>query len=160
MAHQYRASVRWGRDGATFTDNKYSRRHVWAFDEGLEVPASSSPLSVRVPLSVAAAVDPEEALVAAIASCHMLFFLAFAAHRGFVVDRYEDAAVGTMGKNEHGKDFIAKVELNPAVVFAGAKLPSEQDVAALHHRAHEECYIANSVKSEVILAGATFSLSS
>src|ERR1700751_296022 len=106
MAHEYSADVIWTReDGAPFTDNRYSRAHVWRFDGGVEVPASSSPMSVKLPLSRADAVDPEEALVAALSSCHMLFFLDFAAHAGFVVDRYEDAAVGVMGKNERGKFF-------------------------------------------------------
>ena len=157
MEHHYRASVRWNRGGADFTDRKYSRGHVWSFDGGAQVAASSSPLNVLLPHSIAAAVDPEEALVAALASCHMLFFLDFAARRGFVIDRYEDAAVGTMGKNEQGKGFIARVELNPHAVFTGAQRPTQQDVTALHHRAHEECYIANSVKSEVAVAAASFS---
>src|SRR5580700_8790079 len=106
MAHEYRADVVWTRGDAAFLDNRYSRAHVWRFDGGVEVPASSSPLSVRLPLSRADAVDPEEALVAATASCHMLFFLSFAAKGGFLVERYEDAAVGVMTKNEHGRLFI------------------------------------------------------
>src|ERR1700745_2603041 len=103
MAHQYTATVLWTRGDAPFTDRAYSRGHVWRFDGGVEVPGSSSPLSVKLPLSRADAVDPEEALVASVSSCHMLFFLDFAAKSGFVVDKYEDAAVGVMTKNEHGK---------------------------------------------------------
>ena len=151
MAHEYRAEIIWTRDGAAFVDNRYSRGHVWRFDGGVEVPASSSPLSVRLPLSRADAVDPEEAFVAALASCHMLFFLSFAAKGGFVVDRYEDAAVGTMSKNERGKFYVSKITLNPSVAFSG-KSPSPEEFDTMHHRAHEECYIANSVRSEVVVA--------
>jgi organic hydroperoxide reductase OsmC/OhrA len=153
MAHQYKASVRWSRGGAAFTDSRYSRAHVWGFDGGLEVPASSSPLSVRPPYSREDAVDPEEAFVAALSSCHMLFFLSFAAKAGFVVDSYEDRAVGSVEKNERGKLFVAKVTLDPQVVFSGEKCPSPDEIAELHHRSHEECFIANSVKSEVVVTG-------
>jgi organic hydroperoxide reductase OsmC/OhrA len=150
MTHEYKATVLWQRGDAKFTDNRYSRGHVWKFD-GIEIPASSAPSSVRLPYSVAEAVDPEEALVAAVSSCHMLFFLAFAAQGGFTVDRYEDAAVGVMTKNERGKLFVSKVTLRPAVTFARDKPPGEADVATMHHRSHEECFIANSVKSEVVV---------
>jgi len=152
MTHEYRANIIWTRDGATFTDNRYSRGHLWRFDEGVEVPASSSPLSVRLPRSRADAVDPEEALVAAVASCHMLFFLSFAAKAGFVVDTYEDTPAGIMTKNEHGKLFVSKITLNPAIAFSGRKQPSAEELNALHHRSHEECYIANSVRAEVVVA--------
>ena len=156
MAHDYRATVLWTRNGAVFTDNRYSRGHVWKFD-GLEVPGSSAPSSVRLPYSVAEAVDPEEALVAAVSSCHMLFFLAFAAKEGFTVERYEDAALGVMTNNENGKLYVSKVTLNPAVAFTAVKRPAPADVDALHHHAHEECYIANSVKAEIIVT-ATFTV--
>src|SRR5499425_3392807 len=152
MAHEYNAQVVWSRDGAAFTDNRYSRGHVWRFDGGVEVPASSSPLSVKLPFSRADAVDPEEALVAAVSSCHMLFFLGFAAKAGFVVDKYEDSPVGVMTKNEQGKLFVSKITLRPAVSFSGPKQPSAQEVDALHHHAHEECYVANSVRAEVAVA--------
>jgi organic hydroperoxide reductase OsmC/OhrA len=152
MAHEYRADVVWARGDVAFLDNRYSRAHVWRFDGGVEVPASSSPLSVRLPLSRADAVDPEEALVAATASCHMLFFLSFAAKGGFLVERYEDAAVGVMTKNEHDRLFISKITLNPMVAFAGAKRPSAEELDALHHHAHEECYVANSVRAEIVVA--------
>lgn len=151
MAHEYTAEVVWTRDGAVFTDNRYSRGHVWRFDGGVEVPASSSPLSVKLPLSRADAVDPEEALVAAVASCHMLFFLGFAAKAGFVVDKYEDAPVGVMTKNEQGKLFVSKITLSPAITFSGPKQPSADELDALHHRSHEECYVANSVRAEVVV---------
>jgi len=152
MAHEYTAKVIWTRGGAVFTDNRYSRGHVWRFDGGVDVPASSSPLSVKLPLSRADAVDPEEALVAAVSSCHMLFFLGFAAKAGFVVDEYEDAALGVMTKNEQGKLFVSKITLSPAISFSGSKQPSAQELDALHHRAHEECYVANSVRAEVVVA--------
>jgi organic hydroperoxide reductase OsmC/OhrA len=152
MAHEYTAEVIWTRDGAVFTDNRYSRGHVWRFDGGVEVPASSSPRSVKLPLSRADAVDPEEALVAAVSSCHMLFFLGFAAKAGFVVDKYADAALGVMTKNEQGKLFVSKVTLRPAVTFSGDKRPSAEEFEALHHHAHDECYVANSVRAEVVVA--------
>jgi organic hydroperoxide reductase OsmC/OhrA len=151
MTHAYQATVVWTRGDAVFTDNRYSRGHAWTFDGGVAVPASAAPSSVRPPYSVAAAVDPEEALVAAVSSCHMLFFLAFAAKGGFVVDRYEDAARGVMTKNEAGKLYVSKVTLAPAVTFSGTKRPMPADVDALHHRAHEECFIAHSVRSEIVV---------
>src|SRR5207302_1912037 len=154
MAHQYRATVKWTRSGATFTDQRYSRGHTWSFDGGVTVPASSSPLSVKLPYSVAEAVDPEEAFVAALASCHMLTFLYVAAKQGFVVEDYTDDAVGEMSKNERGKFWVSKVILSPAIAFAGEKRPSPDQWDELHHLAHEECYITNSVKSEVIVQGA------
>jgi organic hydroperoxide reductase OsmC/OhrA len=151
MAHEYCATVSWTRGDAKFTDNRYSRAHVWRFDGGIEVPASSSPLSVRPPYSATEAVDPEEAFVASVSSCHMLTFLFLAARDGFVVDRYEDEALGVMTKNAKGKLFVSKVTLRPAIDFSGGKLPSAAEVVALHHHAHEECYIANSVLSEVVV---------
>ena len=153
MSHEYKAMVRWARDGAAFTDNKYSRAHVWGFDGGIEVPASSSPLSVRLPYSREDAVDPEEGFVAALSSCHMLFFLTFAAKAGFVVDSYEDRVCGIMEKNSQGKLFVSKVTLDPRTAFSGEKRPSPDEIAELHQRSHEECFIANSVKSEVVVAG-------
>ncbi|MEW6258211.1 MAG: OsmC family protein [Pseudomonadota bacterium] len=156
MDHVYRATIRWERGDAAFTDGRYSRAHVLAFD-GLSVPGSSSPFSVRVPLSREDAVDPEEGLVAAAASCHMLFFLDFARRAGFTVDRYEDPATGEMAPNEAGKLYVARVTLNPAVTFSGAKTPSAEDYETLHHRAHEECYIGHSIRAEMVIRP-TFSL--
>ena len=147
--HEYQARIHWERGAAPFTDNRYSRGHRWHFDGGVEVPASSSPHTVRVPLSVAAAVDPEEALVASLSSCHMLWFLSLAASGGFRVDEYTDDAIGVMGKNAAGKIAMLRVTLRPRVVFSGERLPSRADIAQLHHRAHEECFIANSVTTEV-----------
>jgi organic hydroperoxide reductase OsmC/OhrA len=152
MAHEYKAAISWKRgSGEAFTDIKFSRAHQWSFDGGVTVPASSSPLSVRVPLSRADAVDPEEALVAALSSCHMLTFLYFAAKQGFVVDAYDDEAVGVMTKNERGKLYVSRVALRPRIAFSGAKQPSAAELADLHHHAHEECYIANSVLTEVVV---------
>ena len=152
MAHEYKATVSWKRpDGEAFTDMNFSRGHEWSFDGGVTVPASSSPLSVQLPYSRADAVDPEEALVAALSSCHMLTFLYFAAKGGFVVDCYEDDAVGVMTKNERGKLFVSKITLRPRIAFSGAKQPSAAELDELHHHAHEECYIANSVLTEVVV---------
>jgi organic hydroperoxide reductase OsmC/OhrA len=152
MAHEYKATVSWKRgSGEAFTDIKFSRAHEWSFDGGVKVPASSSPLSVKLPFSKADAVDPEEALVAALSSCHMLTFLYLAAKQGFVVDAYEDEAVGVMTKNERGKLFVSKVALRPRIAFSGAKQPSAAQLDELHHHAHEECYIANSVLTEVVV---------
>lgn len=145
---EYTATVLWQRHGATFSDNRYSRAHQWRFDGGAVVPGSSSPHSVRVPLSDPAAVDPEEAFVASLSSCHMLWFLSIAARRGFVVDSYEDTAIGVMAKNEQGKLAMTVVTLRPKAVFIDRQ-PSAEELDALHHAAHEECYIATSVKSEV-----------
>jgi organic hydroperoxide reductase OsmC/OhrA len=151
MAHAYRATVLWRRGDQPFLDRRYSRGHVWRFDEGIEVPASSSPFVVP-DHSLAAAVDPEEAFVASLSSCHMLFFLDFASRAGLRIDSYEDAAVGEMAKDANGKLYVAKVTLNPAITFSGDKRPSEAEIAALHHRSHAECFIANSVKTEIVTA--------
>jgi organic hydroperoxide reductase OsmC/OhrA len=147
--HEYRARILWTRGAAAFTDNRYSRAHRWQFDGGIEVPASSSPHVVRVPLSDEHAVDPEEALVAALSSCHMLFFLSFAAARGFRVDDYTDEASGVLGKNAAGRTAMLRVTLHPRVAFSGERLPQRADIDSLHHRSHQECFIANSVTTEV-----------
>jgi organic hydroperoxide reductase OsmC/OhrA len=146
----YTATIAWDRQGAAFTDNRYSRGHRWLFDGGVEVPASASPHSVPAPLSVAAAVDPEEAFVAAVSSCHMLWFLSIAAKRGHVVDSYRDDAIGVMGHSPKGKIVVAKVRLRPLVAFSGPSAPSNGELDTLHHQAHEACYIANSIITEVI----------
>ena len=144
----YQATVRWERSGATFTDQRYSRAHTWAFDGGLTVPASASPHVVARPFTLEAAVDPEEAFVAALSSCHMLWFLSIAAAQGFVVDWYEDRASGVMAKNAEGRLAMTEVTLRPVVRWAGREPPPEA-LEALHARAHEECFIANSVKTMV-----------
>jgi organic hydroperoxide reductase OsmC/OhrA len=153
MAHDYRATIEWRRDGAVFTDGKYTRGHRWIFDGGVEVPASSAPSSVPLPYSRADAVDPEEALCASVSSCHMLFFLAFAAKKGFVVDSYRDEAVATMSRNERAKLYVSAISLNPDITFSGERQPNPAEIADLHHRSHAECYIANSILAEVTVAG-------
>lgn len=144
----YTATTSWRRNGATFTDRKYSRAHQWKFDGGTVVPGSSSPQVVRVPLSDAAAVDPEEAFLASLSSCHLLWFLDLACRQGWVVDSYDDEVVGVLGKNEQGKMAITLVTLRPRTVFTGRQ-PTLEELNALHHEAHEQCYIAASVWSEV-----------
>jgi organic hydroperoxide reductase OsmC/OhrA len=143
------ATVEWRRPaGAAFTDQRYPRAHRWHFDGGAEVPASSSPHVVPLPLSDAAAVDPEEAFVAALASCHMLWFLSIAAARGHVVERYVDAAEGTMARNAAGRLAMTVVTLRPRVDFA-APAPAEAEQRAMHEQAHHECFLAASVRSEM-----------
>ena len=150
--HEYAATVTWQRAaGAKFTDNKYSRAHQWSFDGGAVVPASSSPHVVPVPLSDAAAVDPEEAFVASLSACHMLFFLFHAAKKGYVIERYEDAALGTMGKNAEGRTAMLKVVLRPRIQWGGSKRPSAEELDAMHHQSHLDCFIANSVRTEVTI---------
>ncbi|HZF24959.1 MAG TPA: OsmC family protein [Steroidobacteraceae bacterium] len=143
------ATVVWERPaGAAFKDNKYSRAHEWRFDGGTVVPASSSPHVVPLPLSRADAVDPEEAFIAALSSCHMLFFLSYAARAGLVIDSYEDDAVGETGKNAAGALAMLRVQLRPKITWAD-KTPSATELDDLHHRSHASCYIANSVTTQV-----------
>lgn len=144
----YTATISWSRDGASFTDNRFSRRHTWTFDGGIELPASASPQVVPPPLSALDAVDPEEAFVASLSSCHMLWFLSITAKKGFVVDSYRDEASGVLSKDSDGKLAMTLVTLRPRVVFAGDG-PSQEEFESLHHQAHERCFIANSVKTEV-----------
>lgn len=151
--HQFEAQLVWQRGAQPFSDNRYSRAHEWRFDGGLSVPASSSPLSVALPMSDASAVDPEEALVAAVSSCHMLFFLSLAARDGFVVDSYRDHAIGILDKDAAGKMSMTRITLRPDIAFAGTA-PDAGQLDALHHGAHDRCYIANSIKTEVVVEGA------
>ena len=144
------AHVIWERaDGVRFTDNKYSRAHRWQFDGGAIVPASSSPAVVPVPLSDPAGVDPEEAFVASLSSCHMLYFLFFAAKGGFTIDSYRDEAVGHVEKNEEGRQAVTRVVLRPAIAFSGERVPTPEQIAEMHDKAHHECFIANSVRTVV-----------
>ena len=148
--HEYGADVLWQRAAhEDFTDQRYSRRHRLRFDGGTEVQGSSSPSVVPLPMSDAAAVDPEEIFVASLAACHMLWFLSLAAQNGHVVDSYHDAAVGVMTRNADGKLWISVVTLRPEVRFGGERRPTAEALLRLHDRAHEECFIANSVKTEV-----------
>lgn len=151
--HRYTAVVEWARGEARFTDGRYGRGHRWLFDGGVEVPASSAPSSVPVPFSRPDAVDPEEAFVAALSSCHMLFFLYLAQKAGLVVDSYRDEASGVMTPNGRGKLFVSAVTLDPTIAFGGERRPEAAEIAALHHAAHAECYLANSVLTEVSVAG-------
>ncbi|MCI0405644.1 MAG: OsmC family protein [candidate division Zixibacteria bacterium] len=147
--HRYEAKISWSRNGAKFLNQQYSRGHEWSFDGGIKISASASPQAVRAPLSVAEAIDPEEALVAAASSCHMLFFLSRASKQGFVVDSYVDEPFGMVEKNPQGKFAVTHITLRPKIQFSGEKRPTGSELSALHHAAHEECYIANSLKSEV-----------
>lgn len=152
MAGTYVATVVWRcGEGEHFPDHRYSRAHDWLFDGGARVRASASPRTVSPPLSDPSAVDPEEALVAALSSCHMLFFLWLAAQRGFSVLSYEDAASGTMSQGPDGREWITGVTLQPKVIFDGQKRPTKADVDALHDESHERCYIANSVRTEIVV---------
>jgi organic hydroperoxide reductase OsmC/OhrA len=143
------AEVRWELSGEDFRAGKYSREHIWKFDGGLTLPASPSPQIVREPYSSAAAVDPEEAFVAAIASCHLLTFLHLASRRGIVVTRYVDHAAGSMTKNERGVPWVSQVVLRPRIDYGDGSKPTAEVEAGLHHDAHDQCFIANSVKTAI-----------
>jgi organic hydroperoxide reductase OsmC/OhrA len=151
--HLYKATVAWNRGDGEFAKGRYSRGHTWSFDGGIAVPASASPQVVPKPYVVEAAVDPEEAFIASLSSCHMLTFLDLARRAGFVVASYEDEAEGVMAKNAAGKYWVSKVTLRPRIAWGGDKQPSQDDLARLHHVAHEECFIANSVKTDVNVEG-------
>lgn len=146
---EHKAIIRWQQSGGEWAKGRYSREHTWTFDGGLTVPASSSPSAVPVPLSNPAHVDPEEAFVASLSSCHMLTFLYLAYREGIAVASYEDEAVGVMTKNERGVPWVSTVYLNPRVVYAGGKAPGREDEVRLHHAAHEGCFISNSVKTDI-----------
>ncbi|MCW9708427.1 OsmC family protein [Fodinibius salsisoli] len=148
MAH-YNSTIRWQRNGATFTDNRYKRSHEWHFDGGEIVKASSSPEVVPVPLSDPAAVDPEEAFIASLSSCHMLWFLSIAAKHGFIIDRYQDKAEGLMAKNDSDRLAITQVTLHPEVTYLKDSAPGIKENMDMHHEAHEQCFIANSVHTEI-----------
>ncbi|HEY3487982.1 MAG TPA: OsmC family protein [Gammaproteobacteria bacterium] len=147
----YQATVSWKlRPGESFGERRYSRDHIWTFDGGLEIAASASPHVVPPPLSSPEHVDPEEAFIAAIASCHMLWFLHLIAIKGFKVASYTDTAVGNMGRNEQKRMAITAVTLRPAIVFDGPQ-PDASMLAGLHAEAHEKCFIANSVTSKITI---------
>jgi len=148
MSHEYRAKIRWAASGDVLK-GQYSRAHEWVFDGGTMVPASASPSIVPLPWSDDTAIDPEEAFVASLSSCHMLFFVDFARRAGFAAENYADDAVGVMTKDGEGRMWVARVELNPVVTWSSA-VPSKDDLRALHHKAHDACFIANSVKTEVV----------
>lgn len=157
---EYLAKISWQRNGATFSDNQYSRVHTWSFDGGVSVPASSSPHVVPVPCSEPANVDPEEAFVATVSSCHMLWFLSIAAKKRFIVESYIDSAIGIMKNNEQGKLAITQITLYPQIVFMSTNLPTLDQVDAMHGLAHNHCFIANSIKTNVQVQSKTTFLSS
>ena len=149
QTHEYSTEVLWERGSDAFLSNRYSRRHLLRFDGGLEVPGSSSPHVVPLPMSDASALNPEEAFVASLSSCHMLWFLSLAGKHRFCVDRYFDAVIGVMAKNAEGKTAMTVVTLRPDVTFSGERQPTRAEQASLHHAAHEACFIASSVKTDV-----------
>ena len=147
----YTATVRWTRTGdGDFTKGQYSRAHEWAFDGGVTVPASASPHVVPAPWSDPAGVDPEEAFIASLSSCHMLFFIDFARRAGLTVHHYVDEAEGVMEKRSDGRIAMTRVTLRPCISWGG-EAPDAAAVADLHHRAHEACFIANSVNTEIVV---------
>jgi len=148
----YNVKIFWKKDSSeAFVDNKYSRAHTWIFDGGIELAASSSPHVVPLPMSKESAVDPEEAFVASLSSCHMLWFLSIAAAKKIVVESYEDHAEGILAKNEDGKLAMTEVTLRPKVSFSGETIPTRAQVDELHHSAHEKCFIASSVKTKITI---------
>ena len=148
---EHTATVAWDRFDAAFTDNRYSRAHRWMFDGGATIPASSSPHVVPVPMSDPLGVDPEEAFVASLSSCHMLWFLSIAARRGFVIDSYEDHVVGTMASDETGRLAMTRVVFRPEIAFGGSRLPADAEIRTMHDEAHHECFLANSVRTEIVI---------
>ena len=146
---RYSAVIAWQRDGQLFTDHRYRRQHAWRFDGGAVVSGSSSPQVVPLPMSDASAVDPEEAFVASLSSCHLLWFLDIACRAGWVVDDYRDEASGVLARNAGGRAAMTVVTLRPQVRFAGDHQPDAAEIHRLHEQAHADCFIANSVKTDV-----------
>ncbi|HEY3854169.1 MAG TPA: OsmC family protein [Verrucomicrobiae bacterium] len=152
---EHKATVSWKFAQGDFPKGKYSREHTWTFDGGLTVPASPSPSVVPTPWSNPTNVDPEEAFVASISSCHMLTFLYLASQKGFQVDSYVDEAIGSMTKNEKGVPWVSSVTLHPKITYSGSPHPTAADEETLHHSAHEQCFIANSVKTNILVESKT-----
>jgi len=148
---EHNATIRWAQSGGEFLKGRYSREHTWTFDGGVTVPASPSPSTVPKPYCNEANVDPEEAFVAALSSCHMLTYLFLASRAGFEVTHYDDEAVGRLTKNERGVPWVSSVVLRPRITYGGATLPTRADEERLHHDAHDQCFISNSVKTEVTI---------
>jgi organic hydroperoxide reductase OsmC/OhrA len=146
----YTATVNWRCDG-DFAARRYSRGHTLSFDGALSVPGTAGPANVNPRYAVEGALDPEQAFTASIAACHMLWFLDVAARAGFLVESYVDQAEGTLAVGAAGKQVMTRVVLRPKIVFSAARLPTPQELEALHHKAHEECFIANSVKTEIVI---------
>ena len=150
MSMSYNVKISWSKNAdEIFTDKKYSRAHTWIFDSGIELKASSSPHVVPLPYSVENAVDPEEAFVASVSSCHMLAFLPLAADKNYIVESYEDNAEGVLAKNSERILSMTKVTLKPKIIFSGDNIPTKNQLDELHHLAHEQCFIANSVKTMI-----------
>jgi organic hydroperoxide reductase OsmC/OhrA len=147
---EHTATIKWERGGAEFSYQKYPRDHTWSFDGGHVMTATAAPAYLGNPTNV----DPEEAFVASLLSCHMLTFLAIACKQKFVLDFYEDEAVGHMEKNDDGRMAITRVELRPKIRWSGDRTPSREELDRMHHAAHENCFIANSVKTIVIVLSA------
>ncbi|MGR5176474.1 OsmC family protein [Vibrio parahaemolyticus] len=149
---EHSATVRWSRNKSdTFTEGNFTRTHVWEFDGGVSVPASSSPHVIPVPLSSTDGVDPEEAFIAALSSCHMMTFLAIVAKRKYCVESYEDCAQGLLGDNSQGRIMLTQVRLRPKVVFSGERIPDDEQLVKMHKLSHQNCFIANSVKTDVVI---------
>jgi len=148
----YTANVIWNRENQIFIDNKYSRAHKWVFDGGCEIPASPSPHIVPFPYSVEENVDPEEAFIASLSSCHLLFFLGIAAKKKILVDSYIDYAEGILEENEDGKLAMTRIMLNPTIIYSG-KQPSDKEIQKIHHLSHQQCFLANSVKTIITVKG-------
>lgn len=146
---EHKAIISWKRKGPEFLNGKYSREHTWRFDGGAAMPVSPSPSVVPEPFSNPAHVDPEEAFVASVSSCHMLTYLFLASRQSFQIDSYDDEAVGLMTKNERGVPWVSAITLRPKIVYSGDKRPTPADEERLHHSAHEQCFIANSIKTVV-----------
>lgn len=149
---EHKARIQWTFSQGDFLKGTYSREHSWTFDGGVTVPASSSPAAVRVPFSNPANVDPEEAFVASLSSCHMLTYLYVASRKGFEILSYEDDAVGLLTKNERGIPWVSSVVLHPRITYGGAKMPTREEIDQMHHAAHEQCFIANSVKTDISIS--------
>jgi organic hydroperoxide reductase OsmC/OhrA len=149
---QHKATIKWAFSGQDFLKGRFSREHTWTFDGGQTVTASASPSVVPAQFCNVAGVDPEEAFVASLSSCHMLTFVYLASRKGFGISAYEDEAVGTMTKNAEGRMWISSVTLAPRVTWSGDKRPTPEEEHALHEAAHHECFISNSVKTEIVVA--------
>lgn len=147
---EHKIKILWEKGKDIFIDNQYSRSHTWILDGGLEIPASASPFIVPLPLSNPRAIDPEEAFVASISSCHMLWFLHIAARRKICIEAYSDEAFGIMKENSSGYFYIEKVTLQPSVKFSGNKIPTNDEHLFMHNEAHKKCFIANSVNTKIV----------
>lgn len=150
---EHKATIIWKGASPDFLKGRFTREHTWTFDGGLSLPASAAPSVVPPPLSNPAGIDPEEAFVASLSSCHMLTFLFLAYRKGIQVDSYEDEAVGTMAKAENGMPWVSLITLNPKIVYSGEKQPTHDEEGGLHQQAHHYCFIANSMKTQVVVSG-------